>query len=31
MEAYEIPDLDYMHDIISVMSVGKWVFWKINK
>jgi len=26
VEAHEIPDLEYLHELILVMSVGKWVF-----
>jgi len=25
MEAHEIPDLEYMHELIFILSVGKWV------
>jgi len=28
VEAHEIPDLEYIHELILVMSVGKWVFCK---
>jgi len=31
VEAHEIPDLEYMHELILVMSVGNWVFLEINK
>ena len=31
MEAHEIPILEYMHELILVMSGGKWVFLEINK
>ena len=28
MEAHEIPDLEYMHELILVMGVGVGCFWK---
>jgi len=31
VEAHEIPELEYMHELTLVMSVGKRVFLKINK
>ena len=30
MEAHEIQDLEYMHELMLVMSVGKCVFFFIN-
>jgi len=26
VEAHEIPDLEYMHELMLVMSVGMWCF-----
>jgi len=31
MEAHEIPDLEYMHELILVMSVGTRVFLETNE
>jgi len=31
VEAHEIPELEYMHELILVMSVGMWVFLENKK